>query len=80
MNYVFKSKCDFLNFPFSSYFRENWCLALYHDRFADFEQEVQQIMDSAKLEVGFLYFYISVRSICSVKGLSRTSFDVRLTL
>ncbi|XP_048063980.1 cilia- and flagella-associated protein 61 isoform X2 [Megalobrama amblycephala] len=33
-----------------SYFRENWCLALYHDRFADFEQEVRQIMDSAKLE------------------------------
>uniref|UniRef100_A0A8C2CMI5 Cilia and flagella associated protein 61 n=1 Tax=Cyprinus carpio TaxID=7962 RepID=A0A8C2CMI5_CYPCA len=33
-----------------SYFRENWCFALYHDRFADFEQEVRQIMDSAKLE------------------------------
>ncbi|XP_073672676.1 cilia- and flagella-associated protein 61 [Garra rufa] len=33
-----------------SYFRENWCLALHHDRFADFEQEVRQIMDSAKLE------------------------------
>ncbi|XP_043075687.1 cilia- and flagella-associated protein 61 [Puntigrus tetrazona] len=33
-----------------SYFRENWCLALYHDRFADFEQEVRQIMDSTKLE------------------------------
>ncbi|CAM4687298.1 unnamed protein product [Leuciscus chuanchicus] len=33
-----------------SYFKENWCLALYHDRFADFEQEVRQIMDSAKLE------------------------------
>lgn len=33
-----------------SYFKENWCLALYHDRFADFEQEVRQIMDSAKLQ------------------------------
>lgn len=33
-----------------SYFKENWCLALYHDRFADFEQEVCQIMDSAKLQ------------------------------
>ncbi|KAK2883843.1 hypothetical protein Q8A67_017480 [Cirrhinus molitorella] len=33
-----------------SYFRKNWCLALYHDRFTDFEQEVRQIMDSAKLE------------------------------
>ncbi|XP_056620849.1 LOW QUALITY PROTEIN: cilia- and flagella-associated protein 61 [Triplophysa dalaica] len=33
-----------------SYFRENWCLALFHDRFTDFEQEVRQIMDSAKVE------------------------------
>ncbi|XDV41227.1 hypothetical protein PO909_010124 [Leuciscus waleckii] len=31
-----------------SYFKENWCLALYHDRFADFEQEVRQIMDSGE--------------------------------
>ncbi len=36
-------------------------------RFADFEQEVQQIMDSAKLEVSLRYFYVSVRSMCSVK-------------
>nr|XP_055041583.1 cilia- and flagella-associated protein 61 isoform X2 [Misgurnus anguillicaudatus] len=33
-----------------SYFQENWCLALYHDRFTDFEQEVRQIMNSAKTE------------------------------
>ncbi|XP_057208619.1 cilia- and flagella-associated protein 61 isoform X2 [Triplophysa rosa] len=33
-----------------SYFRENWCLALFHDRFTDFEQEVRQIMDSGKVE------------------------------
>ncbi|KAK7151226.1 hypothetical protein R3I93_012233 [Phoxinus phoxinus] len=33
-----------------SYFKENWSLALYHDRFADFEQEVRHIMDSANIE------------------------------
>ncbi|XP_051955080.1 cilia- and flagella-associated protein 61 [Xyrauchen texanus] len=33
-----------------SFFQESWSLALYHDRFTDFEQEVRQIMDSAKLE------------------------------
>ncbi|XP_034059111.1 cilia- and flagella-associated protein 61 [Gymnodraco acuticeps] len=26
-----------------SFFRQSWCLALYHDRFSDFEQELQQI-------------------------------------
>ncbi|TSP57654.1 Cilia- and flagella-associated protein 61 [Bagarius yarrelli] len=34
---------------FYSYFRESWCLAIFHDRFADFQQEVQQIM-TAKLD------------------------------
>ncbi|KAG9283109.1 cilia- and flagella-associated protein 61 isoform X1 [Astyanax mexicanus] len=29
-----------------SYFRETWCMAIFHDRFADFEQEVRQIMES----------------------------------
>ncbi|XP_058235653.1 cilia- and flagella-associated protein 61 [Hemibagrus wyckioides] len=29
---------------FYSYFRESWCMAVFHDRFADFQQEVQQIM------------------------------------
>uniref|UniRef100_A0A8C9VPS8 Cilia and flagella associated protein 61 n=1 Tax=Scleropages formosus TaxID=113540 RepID=A0A8C9VPS8_SCLFO len=33
---------------FYSYFKEPWCLAVYHDRFADFEEEVRQIMESAK--------------------------------
>uniref|UniRef100_A0AAR2J4M6 Cilia- and flagella-associated protein 61 N-terminal domain-containing protein n=1 Tax=Pygocentrus nattereri TaxID=42514 RepID=A0AAR2J4M6_PYGNA len=33
---------------FYSYFRERWCMALFHDRFADFEQEVRQIMESTK--------------------------------
>ncbi|XP_017312261.1 cilia- and flagella-associated protein 61 isoform X2 [Ictalurus punctatus] len=27
-----------------SYFRESWCMAIFHDRFADFQQEVHQIM------------------------------------
>ncbi|XP_030626735.1 cilia- and flagella-associated protein 61 [Chanos chanos] len=35
-----------------SYFRERWCLPIYHDRFTDFEQEVRQIMESTKVEVG----------------------------
>ncbi|KAI3364620.1 hypothetical protein L3Q82_011400 [Scortum barcoo] len=26
-----------------SFFRQSWCLAIYHDRFSDFEQELQQI-------------------------------------
>lgn len=58
MNILFKSKSNFIISSFPSYFKENWCLALYHDRFADFEQEVRQIMDSAKLEVGLLYVYV----------------------
>ncbi|KPP65925.1 hypothetical protein Z043_115618, partial [Scleropages formosus] len=29
---------------------EPWCLAVYHDRFADFEEEVRQIMESAKVQ------------------------------
>ncbi|XP_062323305.1 cilia- and flagella-associated protein 61 [Osmerus eperlanus] len=33
-----------------SYFRENWCLAIYHDRFTDFEQEMRQIMESTKVK------------------------------
>ncbi|XP_029589889.1 cilia- and flagella-associated protein 61 isoform X4 [Salmo trutta] len=45
--YVFK-----ILFPVSvcSYFREKWCLAIYHDRFADFEQEMHQIMESTKVQ------------------------------
>ncbi|KAL6095499.1 cfap61 [Pungitius sinensis] len=27
-----------------SFFRQSWCLAIYHDRFCDFEQELQQII------------------------------------
>ncbi|KAJ8389367.1 hypothetical protein AAFF_G00120750 [Aldrovandia affinis] len=33
-----------------SYFKERWCLAIYHDRFVDFEEEVRQIMKSATVE------------------------------
>ncbi|XP_053345413.1 cilia- and flagella-associated protein 61 [Clarias gariepinus] len=29
-----------------SFFRESWCMAVFHDRFADFQQEVHQIMTS----------------------------------
>uniref|UniRef100_A0A8C9TSL2 Cilia and flagella associated protein 61 n=1 Tax=Scleropages formosus TaxID=113540 RepID=A0A8C9TSL2_SCLFO len=36
---------------FYSYFKEPWCLAVYHDRFADFEEEVRQIMESAKVQL-----------------------------
>uniref|UniRef100_A0A6Q2XLS2 Cilia and flagella associated protein 61 n=1 Tax=Esox lucius TaxID=8010 RepID=A0A6Q2XLS2_ESOLU len=31
-----------------SYFKEKWCLAIYHDRFPDFEKEIQQIIESTK--------------------------------
>ncbi|KAJ8356097.1 hypothetical protein SKAU_G00188910, partial [Synaphobranchus kaupii] len=33
-----------------SYFKERWCLALYHDRFVDFEEEVRQITESSKTQ------------------------------
>ncbi|XP_066578587.1 cilia- and flagella-associated protein 61 isoform X2 [Amia ocellicauda] len=32
-----------------SYFREPWCLAIYHDRFMDFKREVHQIMASRQV-------------------------------
>ncbi|XP_063079236.1 cilia- and flagella-associated protein 61 [Engraulis encrasicolus] len=34
-----------------SYFRERWCLAIYHDRFADFEEEIHQIMELSKIQL-----------------------------
>ncbi|XP_030052087.1 cilia- and flagella-associated protein 61 [Microcaecilia unicolor] len=34
---------------FYSYFREPWSLAIYHDRFIDFKQEVRQILASSQL-------------------------------
>uniref|UniRef100_A0A3B3TBS5 Cilia and flagella associated protein 61 n=1 Tax=Paramormyrops kingsleyae TaxID=1676925 RepID=A0A3B3TBS5_9TELE len=39
---------------FYRYFEEPWCLAIFHDRFADFEEEVRQIMESTKVQVCFL--------------------------
>ncbi|KAL0967286.1 hypothetical protein UPYG_G00250310 [Umbra pygmaea] len=33
-----------------SYFKEKWCLAIYHDRFADFEKEIRQIIESTKVQ------------------------------
>ncbi|XP_010881053.4 cilia- and flagella-associated protein 61 [Esox lucius] len=33
-----------------SYFKEKWCLAIYHDRFPDFEKEIQQIIESTKVQ------------------------------
>nr|XP_023697534.1 cilia- and flagella-associated protein 61 isoform X3 [Paramormyrops kingsleyae] len=35
---------------FYRYFEEPWCLAIFHDRFADFEEEVRQIMESTKVQ------------------------------
>uniref|UniRef100_A0A6Q2ZHM8 Cilia- and flagella-associated protein 61 N-terminal domain-containing protein n=1 Tax=Esox lucius TaxID=8010 RepID=A0A6Q2ZHM8_ESOLU len=34
-----------------SYFKEKWCLAIYHDRFPDFEKEIQQIIESTKVQL-----------------------------
>ncbi|XP_047429100.1 cilia- and flagella-associated protein 61 [Mugil cephalus] len=34
-----------------SFFRQSWCLAIFHDRFSDFQQELQQI-NSATLKDG----------------------------
>ncbi|KAM8832271.1 cilia- and flagella-associated protein 61 [Spinachia spinachia] len=33
-----------------SFFRQSWCLAIYHDRFSDFEQELQQSSSNAEDE------------------------------
>ncbi|XP_075940895.1 cilia- and flagella-associated protein 61 [Anarhichas minor] len=33
-----------------SFFRQSWCLAVYHDRFSDFEEELQQITSNAETE------------------------------
>ncbi|XP_042359745.1 cilia- and flagella-associated protein 61 [Plectropomus leopardus] len=33
-----------------SFFRQSWCLAIYHDRFSDFEQELQQIISATDEE------------------------------
>ncbi|XP_078130908.1 cilia- and flagella-associated protein 61 [Sander vitreus] len=33
-----------------SFFRQSWCLAIFHDRFSDFEQELQQISSTADEE------------------------------
>ncbi|KAM4041905.1 cilia- and flagella-associated protein 61 isoform 2-T2 [Anomaloglossus baeobatrachus] len=32
-----------------SYFMETWCMAIYHDRFIDFQQEVREILASKKV-------------------------------
>ncbi|XP_043913017.1 cilia- and flagella-associated protein 61 [Protopterus annectens] len=32
-----------------SYFKEPWCMAIYHDRFIDFKQEVRQILASKQV-------------------------------
>ncbi|XP_075059935.1 cilia- and flagella-associated protein 61 [Mixophyes fleayi] len=32
-----------------SYFMEAWCMAIYHDRFIDFQQEVREILTSKKV-------------------------------
>ncbi|KAG8583780.1 hypothetical protein GDO81_008542 [Engystomops pustulosus] len=32
-----------------SYFMEAWCMAIYHDRFIDFQQEVREILASKKV-------------------------------
>ncbi|KAM8945471.1 cilia- and flagella-associated protein 61 [Pelodytes ibericus] len=34
---------------FYSYFMEPWCMAIYHDRFIDFKQELREILASKKL-------------------------------
>ncbi|XP_070782300.1 cilia- and flagella-associated protein 61 [Enoplosus armatus] len=33
-----------------SFFRQSWCLAVYHDRFSDFERELQQITSTTEDE------------------------------
>ncbi|XP_062857791.1 cilia- and flagella-associated protein 61 isoform X2 [Trichomycterus rosablanca] len=52
LNHLYTRLDDGLVRDLYSYFTESWCMALYHDRFTDFEQEVQQIMDSATVEHG----------------------------
>uniref|UniRef100_A0A8C1JAS9 Cilia and flagella associated protein 61 n=1 Tax=Cyprinus carpio TaxID=7962 RepID=A0A8C1JAS9_CYPCA len=57
-----------------SYFRENWCFALYHDRFADFEQEVRQIMDSG--ENGSVSIQEALQKIVDDKAESNQSMSL----
>ncbi|XP_031148896.1 cilia- and flagella-associated protein 61 isoform X2 [Sander lucioperca] len=33
-----------------SFFRQSWCMAIFHDRFSDFEQELQEISSTADEE------------------------------
>ncbi|XP_076874175.1 LOW QUALITY PROTEIN: cilia- and flagella-associated protein 61 [Brachyhypopomus gauderio] len=50
LNHLYQRFDEGLLSDLHSYFRESWCMAVYHDRFADFEQEVRLIMDSTKVE------------------------------
>ncbi|KAL6486664.1 hypothetical protein MHYP_G00060560 [Metynnis hypsauchen] len=51
LNRLYERFDEDLVHDFYSYFRERWCMALFHDRFADFEQEVRQIMESTKVQL-----------------------------
>ncbi|XP_035380422.1 cilia- and flagella-associated protein 61 [Electrophorus electricus] len=50
LNHLYERFDEGLLSDLYSYFRESWCMAIYHDRFADFEQEVRQIMETTKIE------------------------------
>ncbi|XP_072543047.1 cilia- and flagella-associated protein 61 isoform X2 [Salminus brasiliensis] len=46
LNHLYERFDEGLVYDLYSYFREMWCMAIFHDRFGDFEQEVRQIMES----------------------------------
>ncbi|KAI4888586.1 hypothetical protein NFI96_016449, partial [Prochilodus magdalenae] len=52
LNHLYERFDEDLVHDFYSYFRERWCMAIFHDRFTDFEQEVRQIMESTKVQLG----------------------------
>jgi hypothetical protein len=38
----------------SSYFKESWCVALFHDRFKDLRAEIREILSNVKVNIKWL--------------------------
>ena len=38
-----------VNVIYFSYFKESWCVALFHDRFKDLRSEIREILSSVKV-------------------------------
>ncbi|XP_062406740.1 cilia- and flagella-associated protein 61 [Sardina pilchardus] len=51
LNHLCSRYDEGLVYDLYSYFRERWCLAIYHDRFPDFEEEMHHIMESTQIQL-----------------------------